>query len=109
MGCQIGSNGSSEVELRWSRAGYLVMSLTRRWIDNRRDCDSDGYHQVSIDASSMRLLNAEAPTAVAEFRNYCVEHAPDNDVARMHADELIQIREFITDADRLGQGVWCSH
>ena len=108
MGCQIGSNRDFEVALRWSRGGYLVMSLTRRWLDSKRDCDSDGWYQDSIHETSMDKLNMEAPNDIEKFRVYCTFHG-NQEADAMSDDELRKIREFIANVARLGGGIWCSH
>src|ERR1700738_2059204 len=102
MGCQLHAYGAANVELNWSSGSYLVMGLTRRWLVDERDRESDGWYdgklrllyQDRIDASSIELLSKEAPTTVDKFRAYCLAHE-QSEAAEMSDDQLYEIRNFI--------------
>jgi len=84
------------------------MALTERWLIRERDCDSDGWHQSSIDASSMAALDRESPAGAREFRAYCAQFAK-NLSDEMSDEELEEVRCFVRQAAATGKDVWCSH
>jgi hypothetical protein len=40
------------------------------WFDAKRDCDSDGFHQIWVDEIALKFAAAELPSTIPEYMQW---------------------------------------
>lgn len=104
MGCQV---GCGDFELPFSDGAWLIVALTRKWFNEERDTDGEGY-QWSIGKNAFQGADRATPWAFDYFKGWATENNI-NYSPNLNRQQFNQSRQFLHDAVLSGDSGWLSY